>query len=62
MRVVAVSMASIYANDGDWVVSLTAFVEEANGSLRLLSHRGEVLAEVPPRLQLVSDTYCPRAA
>jgi UDP-2,3-diacylglucosamine pyrophosphatase LpxH len=52
----------IYANDGDWVESLTAFVEEEDGTLRLLSHRGEVLAEVPPRLQLVSETYYPRAA
>ena len=38
----------VYANDGDWVESLTAFVEEPDGTLRLLSHRGEVLAELPP--------------
>jgi UDP-2,3-diacylglucosamine pyrophosphatase LpxH len=38
----------IYANDGDWVESLTAFVEELDGTLRLLTHRGEVLAELPP--------------
>jgi UDP-2,3-diacylglucosamine pyrophosphatase LpxH len=52
----------IYANDGDWVESLTAFVEENDGTLRLLSHRGEVLAELPPRLVLTSDTYYSRAA
>ncbi|GHD71174.1 UDP-2,3-diacylglucosamine hydrolase [Luteimonas padinae] len=38
----------IYANDGDWVESLTALVEEPDGTLRLLSHRGEVLAELAP--------------
>lgn len=41
----------IYANDGDWVESLTAFVEEQDGRLRLLSHRGEVLAEFAPQLR-----------
>jgi UDP-2,3-diacylglucosamine pyrophosphatase LpxH len=49
----------IYANDGDWVESLTALVEEADGSLRLLSHRGDVLAELPPRLQLVREDAVP---
>lgn len=39
----------VYANDGDWVESLTALVEEHDGCLRLLSHRGEVLAELAPR-------------
>lgn len=39
----------IYANDGDWVENLTACVEEMDGTLRLLSHRGEILAEIPPR-------------
>ena len=38
----------VYANDGDWVESLTALVEEPDGTLRLLSHRGEVLADVSP--------------
>lgn len=53
----------VYANDGDWVESLTALVEEADGALRLLSHRGEVLAEVLPRLRLVAeDATLPRAA
>jgi UDP-2,3-diacylglucosamine pyrophosphatase LpxH len=43
----------IYANDGDWVESLTALWENADGSLQLVSHKGEVLAEVPPRLRLI---------
>jgi len=53
----------VYANDGDWVESLSALVEEADGTLRLLTHRGEVLAEIPPRLRLVADGgELPRAA
>jgi len=52
----------IYANDGDWVESLTALAEEMDGTLRLLSHRGETLAELPPRLQLVREDAFPRAA
>ena len=39
----------IYANDGDWVESLTAFVEAPDGGLLLLSHRGEVIGEILPR-------------
>lgn len=46
----------VYANDGDWVESLSALVEEADGTLHLLSHGGEVLGEVPPRL---SPEQCP---
>ena len=41
----------VYANDGDWVESLTALVEEQDGTLRLLAYGGEVLAELPPRLR-----------
>ncbi|MEP6907080.1 MAG: UDP-2,3-diacylglucosamine diphosphatase [Pseudoxanthomonas sp.] len=41
----------VYANDGDWVESLTALSEEADGSLCLLSHRGEVLEALSARLQ-----------
>lgn len=52
----------VYANDGDWVESLTALAEEHDGTLRLLSHRGEVLAELPPRLQLLQLDAFPRAA
>ncbi len=40
---------TIYANDGDWVESLTAFVEEADGTLRLIAQHGDVLAELPPK-------------
>ncbi len=50
----------VYANDGDWVESLSALVEEADGTLRLLSHLGEVLAELPPRSALPSSL--PQAA
>ena len=42
----------VYANDGDWVESLTVLTEDMDGTLRLLGHRGEVLAEIPPRLRL----------
>lgn len=45
----------VYANDGDWVESLTALAEAHDGTLRLLSHGGEVLAELPPRLRLVQQ-------
>ena len=38
----------IYANDGDWVESLTALAEDPDGTLRLLAHTGETLAELPP--------------
>jgi hypothetical protein len=51
----------VYANDGDWVESLTALSEEMDGSLRLLSHSGETLAELPARLRLVMQEL-PRAA
>jgi hypothetical protein len=52
----------VYANDGDWVESLTALAEDMDGTLHLLSHSGETLALVPPRLQLVPDQAWPRAA
>ncbi|TWI06283.1 UDP-2,3-diacylglucosamine pyrophosphatase LpxH [Luteimonas cucumeris] len=52
----------IYANDGDWVESLTALAEDADGTLRLLSHTGDTLALLPPRLRLVSDAVLPKAA
>ncbi len=42
----------VYANDGDWVESLTALSEDMDGTLRLLSHRGQVLAEIRPRLRV----------
>ncbi len=34
----------VYANDGDWVESLTALCEADDGSLQLLSHTGQVMA------------------
>jgi UDP-2,3-diacylglucosamine pyrophosphatase LpxH len=52
----------VYANDGDWVESLTALAEDMDGTLRLLSHHGETLAELPPRLRLVREDAYPRAA
>lgn len=33
----------IYANDGDWVESLTVLAEDPDGSLRLLDHTGQTL-------------------
>ncbi len=36
----------VYANDGDWVESLTALQETHDGSLQLIDHTGAVLAEV----------------
>jgi UDP-2,3-diacylglucosamine pyrophosphatase LpxH len=36
----------IYGNDGDGVDSLTALVEEMDGSLKLIRWNGEVLAEI----------------
>lgn len=52
----------VYANDGDWVESLTALAESHDGSLRLLAHTGEVLAELAPRLRLVPPPAARRAA
>ena len=54
----------VYANDGDWVESLTALVEDADGTLRLLAHTGEVLAELAPRAPTTdaSVVQLPRAA
>jgi len=37
----------VYANDGDWVESLTALAEDPDGSLRLLDHTGHTLVELP---------------
>lgn len=39
----------VYANDGDWVESLTALVEDTDGTLRLVTHTGETRAVLPPR-------------
>ncbi|MBF6022512.1 UDP-2,3-diacylglucosamine diphosphatase [Lysobacter niastensis] len=45
----------IYANDGDWVESLTAIAEDPDGTLRLLAHTGETLAKLAPRRVLAMD-------
>lgn len=37
----------IYANDGDWVESLTALAEDPDGSLHLLDHAGRSVAHLP---------------
>ncbi|MDR6991587.1 UDP-2,3-diacylglucosamine diphosphatase [Luteimonas sp. 3794] len=52
----------VYANDGDWVESLTALAEAQDGSLRLLSHQGEVLAMLPARAATVPAAPVSRAA
>lgn len=39
----------IYANDGDWVESLTALCENPDGTLQLIDHLGRVLVELPAR-------------
>ena len=36
----------VYANDGDWVESLTALAEDHDGALRLLDHNGQTLVEL----------------
>ncbi len=52
----------VYANDGDWVESLTALAEGHDGTLRLLAHDGTVLEELAPRLRLVQQDAQRRAA
>ncbi|MFC5579323.1 UDP-2,3-diacylglucosamine diphosphatase [Lysobacter niabensis] len=39
----------VYANDGDWVESLSALVEDPDGTLRLLAHTGETIRSLPAR-------------
>jgi UDP-2,3-diacylglucosamine pyrophosphatase LpxH len=36
----------IYANDGDWVESLTAFAEDSEGNLLLINHEGLTLKNI----------------
>ncbi|KRA17913.1 MULTISPECIES: UDP-2,3-diacylglucosamine diphosphatase [unclassified Lysobacter] len=52
----------VYANDGDWVESLTALAEDPDGSLRLLSHNGDTLAMLPARAPRLPDAQLPHAA
>lgn len=39
----------VYANDGDWVESLTALAEDPEGGLCLLGHDGRLLSRQEPR-------------
>jgi UDP-2,3-diacylglucosamine pyrophosphatase LpxH len=39
----------VYANDGDWVESLTALAEDAEGGLCLYQHDGTLLSRQAPR-------------
>ena len=50
----------VYANDGDWVESLSAIAEDAEGNLRLLQHSGAQRAFVATRRQPLR--LLPRAA
>lgn len=52
----------VYANDGDWVESLTALAEDADGTLKLLSHTHEELQSLEPRLRVVPRQRWLRAA
>src|SRR5688572_187535 len=53
----------VYANDGDWVESLTALAEDPDGTLRLLAHTGETLAMLPARVaRLAVREELPHAA
>lgn len=52
----------VYANDGDWVESLTALAEDPDGTLRLLAHTGETLAMLPCRQWLPASVDWPNAA
>lgn len=39
----------VHANDGDWVESLTALVEDVDGGLRPLAHTHDTVARISPR-------------
>src|SRR3546814_8302192 len=45
----------IYANDGDWVESLSALSEDEDGTLRLLSQNHESVAEIAPRQRTLRE-------
>ena len=49
----------VYANDGDWVESLTALAELPDGTLQLWSHRGDVLASLAPRADAAAHPDAP---
>jgi UDP-2,3-diacylglucosamine pyrophosphatase LpxH len=43
---------TLYANDGDWVESLTALVEHADGKLEILDWSGRATGSRRPRAQV----------
>lgn len=45
----------VYANDGDWVESLTALAEAADGTLQLLDLNGRVTKSIAPRAQAPAE-------
>lgn len=53
----------VYANDGDWVESLTALVEAHDGTLELVRWRSrpETIGTLAPRLVLAAQDAGPRA-
>lgn len=54
----------VYANDGDWVESLSALAEDANGSLRLLDrfHATRTLLPAPTAATEITGLAWPRVA
>lgn len=52
----------IYANDGDWVESLTALCENPDGTLQLVGPAGQVIAEIGPRSRPAQAQSWPRVA
>lgn len=52
----------VYANDGDWVESLTALAEDARGDLVLLRHDGSELERLPARGLRPAAPALPQAA
>ena len=52
----------VYANDGDWVESLTALAEDPDGTLRLLAHTGETIVSLSPRASRQTPHCLPQAA
>lgn len=52
----------VYANDGDWVESLSALAEDAAGDLVLLRHDGGELARLPGRAPVAAAPRLAQAA
>jgi len=49
----------VYANDGDWVESLTSLAEGQDGVLRLLDHHGNTRIALPPRQAVARHAVAP---